>query len=179
MAVRTRFVITRYGAHAMNPATRSIRAAETDCVVLTTSRTSRAMGHSCEVLLGDDALASMTGSIAKRRGQIVAGQSEFQVDAGTMLDGHHDVATYRISERFMRLTLVELFDCSSRRTFVLSQKRIWSGRLEMVENDTIVANYVPDLFHSKYRITATNETPQPIVLLSIWLTAVTLVFVGS
>jgi hypothetical protein len=121
----------------------------------------------------------MTGNIWQRRGKIVAGQSEFQVDAGAMLDGHHEVVTYSITERFMRLTLVKLFDCSSRRTFVLRQKRIWSGRLVMVANDAIVVNYVPSLFHSKYRITATNETTQLVVLLSIWLAAVALVFVGS
>lgn len=163
----------------MIPATDSTGTADSTRVILTASRTSRAMTHSCTVSFGDEFFASMTGSPWGRQGQISTAESKLQVAASALVDGGDQLATYSISERFMRPTLVELVDAASRRVFLLRQKRIWSGRLVMLEKDTIVAEYAPDLFHSKYCITTTNETPQPVLLLSIWLAVMRLLFVGS
>lgn len=95
-----------------------------------------------------------------------------------MLDGDQPVATYHVSNRFLRMTLVELYDSSSSRTFQLRQKRIWSGRLVLLEDDSIVVDYTPSLSGSEYRIAASADTPQPVLLLSIWIATVALVFVA-
>ena len=137
----------------------------------------RFMRPACEVFDGTESLAFMSGSPWKRSGEIVAGDCCYRVGRGKMLPPRgRAVATYAISERFMRFTRVVLCDLVSHREFELRQKQIWRGALVLCESNIPIAEFVPDIFQRHWRIELEKEMPQSIVLLSIWLAVVASVF---
>jgi len=148
-----------------------------DSLTVDVSPVFRFMRPACEVHSGTELLAFMSGSTWKRAGEIIAGNSCYHVGRSTMLlRGSQEVATYEIAERFMRLTRVHLVDLSSGREFEFRQKRMWCGTLVLFESGLPVAEYVSKLFQSRYRIVAVKETPESVLLLSIWLAVVAGVF---
>ena len=131
---------------------------------------------SWEVHSGMELVASMTKSLSRQPGKIDARDCKYQVNSATLLQGCQEIATYRLFERFMWFARVELNDCASRRTFSLRLKRMCSSKLVLFEDGQSVAELLPNLFRSNYRVVAQRDTPELIVLLSIWLAVSPCVF---
>lgn len=137
----------------------------------------RFMRPACEIYKEEELLAFMDGYTWRRAGEIVAGDICYYVDGSRMVRSQGDeVASYMITERFLRFTRVKLSDTASGREFELRQRKMWCGTLILSESDRTTAELVQRMFQSKYRITAQNTTPQSILLLSVWLAAVAGVF---
>lgn len=76
-----------------------------------------------------------------------------------------DMATYKITGN--DVAPLVMVDCDSGRQFQLRRKTIFSSVL--VENDLPVVTYVPRPWGTKYRVTAKKDTPQSVILLSVWM----------
>lgn len=119
----------------------------------------------------------MSGSTLRRAGEIQFGDRCYRVDGSKLFQTEGTtVATYGIARRFMRFTRVGLTDLATLREFELRQKQMWCGTLILSEAGNPIAEFEQRWFQSKYRITAQESTPQPVLLLAVWLAAVAGVF---
>ena len=135
------------------------------------------MQPACEVYAGAELLASMTCSTWRAVGEITAHDNCYRLERGRMLlPTREEVATYTFNKGFGVFTRVVLIERATNRKFELCQKWIWRGTLVLRESGSPVAEYVPNFFQTKYRVTSLADIPQEIALLSIWLAAVASVF---
>ncbi len=145
-------------------------------IAVSTSTTKRV---SCDVSVDGIVIASMSGGWWNREGIITFGDQIIPVANGALRADPDILVTFEVVQRFLRLTRAEIFDVRSDREFVLRQKRIWSGQLVLLENDSVVAEFAGGMFHRKYVVESKSHTPAPIILLSIWLTMVCHIFAGE